>query len=69
METRLLLLCLTFSLCACTDAQIAAADKPFDSEVMADFDQPWAMTFLPDGELLITEMAGELHLYQDGGHV
>jgi glucose/arabinose dehydrogenase len=69
MEIRLLLpFCLMLSLNACTDAQ-PFADKPFQAEVMADFDQPWAMTFLPDGALLVTEMAGELHIYRDGGHV
>ncbi|KAF1685901.1 glucose dehydrogenase [Pseudoxanthomonas broegbernensis] len=27
------------------------------------FDSPWAMTFLPDGRLLVTEMAGTLRLF------
>jgi glucose/arabinose dehydrogenase len=30
---------------------------------VAKFDSPWAMTFLPDGRLLVTEMAGALKLY------
>ena len=30
---------------------------------LAQFDYPWAMTFLPDGRLLVTEMAGDLHLF------
>jgi aldose sugar dehydrogenase len=35
---------------------------------LAAFDQPWAMTFLPDGRLLITEKAGRLLLVdQQGG--
>lgn len=39
------------------------AGKPFKTEVIADFDAPWAMTFLPDGRLLVTEKAGELVLF------
>ncbi|WP_372017420.1 PQQ-dependent sugar dehydrogenase [Pseudoxanthomonas sp. 10H] len=38
----------------------AAADRPFDTVEMARFDEPWAMTFLPDGRLLVTEKAGRL---------
>ena len=34
---------------------------------MADFDEPWAMTFLPEGPLLVTEKRGSLMLLaQDG---
>lgn len=39
------------------------ADRPFAVEVMHDFDWPWAMTFLPDGRLLVTEKAGQLVLF------
>lgn len=38
----------------------AAADRPFDAVEVARFDEPWAMTFLPDGRLLVTEKAGRL---------
>ena len=31
------------------------ANAPFKVEVIADFESPWAMTFLPDGRMLITE--------------
>src|SRR5687767_13467662 len=37
-----------------------AAGLPFQIQVVADFDAPWAMTFLPDGRMLITEKAGTL---------
>jgi glucose/arabinose dehydrogenase len=48
---------------ASTPAQdAAAAAKPFTETVMADFESPWAMTFLPDGRLLVTEKAGKLLL-------
>lgn len=36
---------------------------PFSVSEVTQFDSPWAMTFLPDGRLLVTEMAGELRLY------
>lgn len=37
--------------------------KPFKTSVIADFDSPWAMTFLPDGRMLVTEKAGTLFLF------
>lgn len=36
---------------------------PFAVTEVTQFDAPWAMTFLPDGRLLVTEMAGNLRLY------
>jgi len=41
--------------------------RPFQVEVVADFDSPWAMTFLPDGRMLITEKAGALLLVSADG--
>ncbi len=41
----------------------APADKPFKTSVIADFDSPWAMTFLPDGRALVTEKKGEMILF------
>lgn len=39
----------------------------FQVDAIAEFDEPWAMTFLPDGRLLITEKAGRLLVVtQDG---
>jgi len=35
----------------------------FSVTEVAQFDAPWAMTFLPDGRLLVTEMAGTLRLH------
>ena len=32
------------------------SNNPFQVEALAEFDEPWAMAFLPDGRLLITEM-------------
>jgi len=44
---------------ACTNASGA----PFKVTELTRFDEPWAMTFLPDGRLLVTEQAGALRLY------
>ncbi len=46
---------------AANAAALAAGDsKPFNATPVASFDEPWAMTFLPDGRLLVTEKAGRL---------
>lgn len=37
-------------------------DPPFARTEVARFDEPWAMTFLPDGRLLVTEKRGRLRL-------
>jgi glucose/arabinose dehydrogenase len=37
-------------------------DPPFTSTPVATFNEPWAMTFLPDGRLLVTEKSGKLRL-------
>ena len=36
--------------------------RPFRAEPIGEFDEPWAMTFLPDGNLLVTEKRGRLKL-------
>jgi glucose/arabinose dehydrogenase len=44
------------------------ADAPFTLEQRGDFEDPWAMTFLPDGNsALITEQAGRLILWRTDG--
>jgi glucose/arabinose dehydrogenase len=43
------------------------ASLPFQVQVVADFESPWAMTFLPDGRMLITEKAGILYLVSADG--
>ena len=47
---------------ATSDAPAAASARPFDIDVIAVFDEPWAMSFLPDGRLLVTEKRGRLKL-------
>ncbi|MDJ0911811.1 MAG: PQQ-dependent sugar dehydrogenase [Woeseiaceae bacterium] len=45
----------------------AQDDLPFDVEPITSFDEPWALTFLPDGRLLVTEKKGRLLIVtQDG---
>lgn len=41
----------------------AAAAQPFAVAEFATFNEPWAMTFLPDGRLLVTQKTGELKLF------
>lgn len=44
-------------------AAISPVDRlPFETTEVTAFDEPWAMTFLPDGRALVTEKAGTLKL-------
>jgi aldose sugar dehydrogenase len=54
--------------CTAQETQPAASNaKPFTETVVADFDSPWAMTFLPDRTMLVTEKKGQLlHVSADG---
>jgi glucose/arabinose dehydrogenase len=45
----------------------ATSERPFKTTPLASFDEPWAMTFLDDRQLLITEKKGALKLYTLGG--
>ncbi|MFN3799035.1 MAG: PQQ-dependent sugar dehydrogenase, partial [Sphingobium yanoikuyae] len=67
---RVMAVTLPLALLACSaddatgqNAGATAGEKPFKTSVIADFESPWAMTFLPDGRMLITEKAGEMILF------
>jgi glucose/arabinose dehydrogenase len=57
---------LAFGSAACTGSNANAPAKrignAFVATPVATFDEPWAMTFLPDGRLLVTERPGALKL-------
>ena len=40
--------------------------KPFKVEVVGEFAEPFALTFLADGRALVTEKGGKLKLWQSG---
>lgn len=48
-------------------ASRADGATPFTAAPMGKFDEPWAMTFLPDGRLLVTEQRGQLRLLDPAG--
>ena len=49
-------------------ANLTSVPPPFKQQELAKFDTPFAMAFLPDGGLLVTEKAGHLKLrMRDGG--
>ena len=58
----IVLLCLLFA------PQLKAQDElPFAVEPITAFDEPWALAFLPDGRMLVTEKKGSLRVVtQDG---
>ncbi len=64
MKTRIATLLLSGLIAASACAQ---SDLPFDVEVITDFDEPWAMAFLPDGRLLVTEKKGNLIIVSEDG--
>lgn len=70
MRAPLTLALATTALIACSggtpapaqQAAAAAGDLPFAVNIVADFEAPWAMTFLPDRRMLVTEKAGQMLL-------
>lgn len=55
-------ICIVMAACAA-----AEDDRPFLAEEIATLSEPWAMAFLPDGRLLITEKKGRLLLISQDG--
>jgi glucose/arabinose dehydrogenase len=50
------------ALAACGDFD-SFAQNAFTAMTVAEFNEPWAMAFLPDGRLLVTEKSGALKVY------
>lgn len=49
--------------------RVTAPEDRFTITEITRFKSPWAMTFLPDNRLLVTEKAGSLHIYDPAsGH-
>lgn len=63
---RNLLLATTLTLFAAAGA-LAQSNLPFDVETVTSFDEPWALTFLPDGRMLVTEKKGNLFIVDRDG--
>ena len=61
---RLLLTTLGILLAGAAQVQ---GDLPFEVEPVASFDEPWAMAFLPDGRMLVTEKKGVLRIVTQAG--
>ncbi len=65
MQIRRLLLVVT--LLTASGFTMASQDQPFIVEAVTSFDEPWAMTFLPDGRMLVTEKKGNLRIVSQKG--
>ncbi len=65
------LVCLTFALAACTgtNGSVYAQHAEFTVTTVGQFDEPWALEFLPDDRLLISEVGGALKLLNSDGSV
>jgi len=66
--THLMTACAIAALLLCTSIAKAEQELPFTIEPITSFDEPWAMTFLPDGQMLVTEKKGRLLVVDAGGN-
>jgi aldose sugar dehydrogenase len=72
-KTLLITTALIASACSSSSVNAGAetsSEKPFTVTEIATFNEPWAMTFLPDSnQALITEKSGKLMLWESEGEV
>ena len=61
---RLVTIALSLLMVVSAEAQ---SDLPFDVEPITSFDEPWAMAFLPDGRMLVTEKKGSVFIVTADG--
>ena len=64
MMQRLATIALSLLVVVSAEAQ---TDLPFDVEPITSFDEPWAMAFLPDGRMLVTEKKGSVFIVTADG--
>ena len=72
MRSRYVVVLALLGTCAATlaaepEVRRGSAGSAVTATPVAKFDEPWAMTFLPDGRLLVTEKRGALKLHAIGG--
>ena len=64
-QTAPLIIALLLSAVLTSNCQ--AQKHPFIATPIAEFNEPWAMTFLPDGRILVTEKRGQLFVVTQNG--
>lgn len=69
LASAIVVLAISTAACGQTspDAPRTKAGDAFVATPVGKFKQPWAMTFLPDGRVLVTEKEGALKLHEIGG--
>jgi len=66
---RFSILAASLVLASCVNGSPAASPPNFVATPVATFEEPWAMSFLPDGRLLVTEKKGRLLVVTQDGEV
>ncbi|KAK4168312.1 Glucose/Sorbosone dehydrogenase [Cladorrhinum sp. PSN259] len=51
-----------FAIPMTTQHGLTARQSPFNTTAITDFSEPWALAFLPDNRILVTEKTGQLRL-------
>jgi glucose/arabinose dehydrogenase len=61
--SKLVASAIVLAACGAGDDGVLAQNSAFDAAPVAQFSEPWAMEFLPDGRLLVSEKRGALKIY------